>query len=254
MIKISSLPNNYAVPTGEDVAGRGLRYSIPLKSNASGDASKIRSFQFRAISAETSRILSSGGSVDAGTSTISIIPKRRPPLMHQQGTLITVDTTGIYLCKPEALEDQVPIGTATFLVQPVTGLTRISRGGTTVDFSSGGAVIAGPGSLYLNGASQNGSGVFPYPRLLTIVYDASDSGPIKICAATGTVSFYIGHVSWSPRYLTAPEVKHHAALFYRKPSVVVSSGLVVPSELQDPALTTPVLDNVVPNPASWITV
>jgi hypothetical protein len=240
--KSTTVSHGYTVPAG----GKGLTYLLSLKSRYLGDRSPVSSFQFRALSAVNNEILSGGGGHAAGTSVVTIVPKRRPPLMHQRGVLIETGTTGIAFAKKVDSADQVEVATVQVLIQPVTGTTRIARGALTLDITSAGVVTyTGAQALYVNGAAvATGSTIaFPYPRLLTIAYTAKAQDGIVIGASTGTASFYLQQVGVSTRVLTAGEVATHAQIYYRKPSTV--------TVLTDSAISSVPSDNPVTTPEVW---
>lgn len=261
MIKQSSaLSHGYQAPAG----GQALVYTIPMKSNAAGDEAKIRSFQFRALAQDASnRILSSGGSHALGVNSVSMIAKRRPPLMHQKGVLFTVENNGVKICEPIGLSESPPIGTVSFFIKPTLGVVRITRGSNTIDLAVSGDTVflnnpTVEEQVYLNGTVWNSgeTWVFPFPRLITVVYDVAAVGPVTIGSSSGTANsaaFYLQQASWSPKRLTAAETKHHAALFYRKPSLIVTGPSTTTSAvLTDSALTVVPGDNPVTLPTTWL--
>jgi hypothetical protein len=245
--KSTTITGNYTVPAD----GKVVSLNIPLKSTFSGDTCDIKSLQFRAFAqggATANNILSSGGAHDIGTSTITIVPKKRPQLMHQHGVLVETSTTGIAFCKPLiAGQDQVDVGSVSFMVKPVSGTVRIARGAITVDISSAGLLtVTGAATVYANGAvwATATSRAFPYSRLVTIAYTAKAASPVTVGMSTGTGSFYLHQFSATQRLLDATDAATHARLFYRKPSVE--------TVLTDTGVTSVPNDNAVTLPADWI--
>jgi hypothetical protein len=237
----------YTVPT----ASAGVSYSLTLKSKFTGDIAPVRSFQFRAISRAASvgdLVLSSGGAHDFGSNDLTMVPRKRPALMHQHGVLVTSGTSGVPFQKPTlAGEVQREVGSVAILIKPVSGTVRITRGALTLDITSAGVVTyTGAQTLYVNGASvTTGSTIaFPYPRLLLIAYTAIDTNPVTIGSSTGTATFYLQSASVSQRILTGTDAATHARLLYRKPSTV--------TVLTDSAISSVPSDSPVTVPEVWL--
>lgn len=251
MIKTSTtVAHNYTVPS--DGAGMAISYLIPLKSRFTGDPCAISSFQFRAI-LSTDEILSGGGSHALAASTVvTIVPKRRPALMHQRGVFVSVGTTGIPFGKMDGTQQNVC--TVALLLSPVTGTIRITRGALNVDITSAGVITySGTQAVYVNGALvATGTTVpFPFPRLVTIAYstavdDPITANPVTVGSSIGTATLYLQQVATSQKLMNATEVATHARAYYRKPSTVTL--------LTDSAISTVPTDNPVTVPEVWRTV
>lgn len=244
--KSTTIAGNYTVPTN----GKVISVLVPLKSTYSGDICDIKSVQFRALAqggATGNNILSSGGSHDIGTSTVTIVPKKRPQLMHQAGVLFDSNVTGIQFCKAVNGGDQIDVGSVTVLAKPVSGTMRIARGAITVDISAAGLLtVTGAATVYINGAvwTTGTSKAFPYPRLVTIAYTAVAASAVTVGMSTGTGSFYLQQFTATQRLLNATEAATHARTYYRKPSTV--------TVLTDTGVSSVPSDNPVTLPEAWI--
>jgi hypothetical protein len=241
MIRTSTtVTHGYTVPN--DGAGMAVSYLLPLKSRFTGDPCAISSFQFRALLSGPGNILSGGGAHTlASSSVVTIVPKRRPALMHQRGVLVSNGTTGI----PFGLMagSQTETGTVTLLIAPSTGTIRIARGALTVDISSTGAfTFTGAQAVYINGtAITTGTTVpFPFPRLVTIAYTARTTEHVTVGSSTGTAVFWLQQVAITQKLMDATEVANHARAYYRKPSVsTVFTDSAISSVPSDNAVTVP---------------